>query len=1155
MPTRPVDPSTARAGNRITPSGAPSTAPFEPVEPTPASTPRTSALPHTPLSSAQRALWLLDRMHPGSSQYNVPLAMRLRGPLDADALASALTRLAERHEILRTVFPLHGDEPYQRVRAEAHVPVEYVDLTGVPVGERDAACAAEIRRRAEEPFDLAAGPLLRASLVRTGAEEQVFGLFLHHIVCDGPSLHLLFDELDVFYRQAIGTGRDGTGAGEGGDAGLRVPRLAAQFADYAVKQREWAADERGIAWWLEHLAGAPSTLALPTDHPRPAVRSGRGATHCARLTGALVAECTALARRERATPFLVMTAAYAALLSRLTGARDLLVGTPVAGRSETEYEPLIGPFVNTVPLRVDLSGDPAFTHLVRRVRTATLQAAGHAGIPFETLVDRLRVARDPAVPPLVQAMLTFESEPLARPRLAGVDSELLQLFTDTAKFDFDLMIVKSADGSGDYDCCLTYDTDLFEAATVAAFCERFQALLTAVTRDPELPLHRLPLLTEAEARAAATEWNPEPAPRTAPLPPVHEQVAEQARIRPTAPAVSVTRAPGPGGERDAAGVEVTYAELDRRADDLARRLRAEGAGPGTVIGILLPRGAHLVTALLGVLKSGAAYTPLDVTHPAGHLARVTELAAVRHVLTDTENAARLRDLPVRPLLMDEPDAPDQADGADRADGTDQVIGTDGQAPGDLAYAIFTSGSTGVPKGVAVPHSALANHAIAVRDRFALTADDRVLQFAAAAFDVAAEEILPTLAAGGCVLPSPEPPPPAAELTGLLDAASATVANLPASYWQRWTAAIAGGTATAPITLRLLVVGSEPVDPAALATWSQYTGIPVINAYGLTETTITSLTHTTGDVPLGRPVPVGTPIDGVRAYVLDGDLQQLPPGATGELFIGGAGLARGYLGAPATTADRFLPDPFAPGPGARMHRTGDLARRHPDGTLEVVGRIDEQLKVRGYRIEPGGVEAALCTHPDVVQAAVTARPGSDGTPRLAGYVVTRSGAVPEDLRAHLAGRLPVHLVPGVLTHLPSLPLSTSGKVDRKALPDPAPAAPATTAGPAAVPGTDLERFLAGTWQDVLDLERVGIHDNFFDLGGTSFTLATVHGRLSDRLGRRLPLVSLYEHPTISALAGHLGTAGQDTAPSADRSAAADRLAAGRSRLGQRRRGRT
>jgi amino acid adenylation domain-containing protein len=1037
-----------------------------------------------PLSFAQQALWLLDRMHPNQSQYHVPVVVRLHGDLDVEALRRALTRVAGRHEVLRTVFPSVDGEPHQRILPAETVPLAVADVRGGEPGAADAI----VREWAEAPFDLAGDRPLRAGLVRVADTEHLLVVVLHHIACDGQSMHLFFAELGRFY------------------AGDEPAPLTGSFADHAIEQRAAGVDDEAAGWWRNHLAGAPVTLALPTDHPRPAVRGGRGATHSTRIPAARVAAAAALARQLRTSPFVVMTAAYAALLGRLTGSREVLVGTPVEGRSDERFEPLIGFFVNTVALRVDLSGDPAFGELVRRVRSATLDAVEHAAVPFDAVVRALRLDRDPATVPLVQAMITFESRPFAELRLPGLRAEVQPWFTGTAKFDLDVMMVRAPGDGGDADLHITYDTDLFEAGTITAFAERLLGVIAAGVADPSLPLHRLPVLTAAEQTVTGAD---DPGDR----PPVTEWVRRHAITRPTDPAV------------DAPGGTLSYAELDRRADAVAGRVA------GGVVGILLPRGAALVTAMLGVLRSGAAYLPLDLTHPAGHLRRVLAAAGVRQVLTDEDNAARLRGIDVEAVPVG------SVSGQPRRCAHPH--------PDDLAYVIFTSGSTGEPKGVGVPHRALANHALAIRDVFALTGDDRVLQFAGAAFDVAAEELYPTWAAGACVVVCEQPPPPEL-LTDLLDARDVTVANLPSSYWQRWTAAIAQGDAPPPRTLRLLVVGSEPVDPSALRAWQGFSAVPVINAYGLTETTITSLTHqVTG--PAAGGVPVGTPITGARAYVLDDRLHPVPSGVTGELYIGGAGLARGYLGRPDLTAARFLPDPFAPAPGSRMHRTGDLARRRHDGAVELLGRADAQLKIRGHRIEPGEVESGICTHPDVIQTAVAARPGPDGTARLAAYVVTRSGTVPDDLRQHLSARLPGYLIPDSFTCLPLLPALPSGKVDRTALPEPQP--PVTRGIGRTEAGTATEHLLATVWRDVLGLDQVGTDDNFFDLGGTSYTLATVHARLGDHFDG-LPLIALYEHPTISALAGHLTHAGERTVAAGN----ADARHIGRSRLHRRRQSR-
>ncbi|MFI6481779.1 amino acid adenylation domain-containing protein [Nonomuraea sp. NPDC050663] len=1022
----------------------------------------TSQAHHTqerpPLTYAQRGLWLLDRLHPGSPQYNVPFAVRLRGPLDVEAMREALAGVVAAHETLRTVFPTHQGEPYQEVLPELAVGLALVE--GAP--ELADGWAAE-------PFDLERGPLIRARLLRLGHDDHLLVVVLHHIVCDGQSMHLLFDELADRY------------SGRATQAVRALP-----YTEHAAREREMPVDPEEIDWWRDHLAGAPTSLDLPTDHRRPAVRGTAGGTHAFTLPEQLITEMGTLARSVRTTSFAVLTAVYAVLLGRLSGQRKLLVGTPFSGRLDPDLEPVIGLFVTTLPLRVDLSGDPAFVEVVRRVRGALLEVLGHQDTPFEALVDGLRLPRDPSRTPLVQAMLTFDGRRLAEPRFAGLAAEVSMLPTPTAKFDLDFMINKGV--GEDFDVAVNYSAELFEPETIERLAERFVRLARAAVEAPETPIRLLPVLDDAERTAVTGGWSttsgPYPDTRS-----VAELFAEQALRTPGAPAV------------EAEGVVLTYAELNRRSARVAAGLRAQGVGPEDVVGICLPRGLDYACAMLGVLRSGAAYLPLDPSHPAARRQALLEAARARTVI----------------------DVPGAMD--------DDVIWSVPKSvhPAALAYTIFTSGSTGEPKGVGVTHGALANHAQAIRDRFGLTADDRVLQFTNPVFDVAAEELYPTWLAGACVVLCPDPVPAPAALTSFLAAHRVTVANLPSGYWQEWAATVGHDVPG----LRLVVIGSESVDAAAVARWARRVPIPLVNAYGLTETTITALAHQVR--PGDWNVPVGKPLPGLRALVLDGELEPVAPGVTGELYIGGAGLARGYLGRPDLTADRFVPDPYGE-PGARLHRTGDRARWLADGTLELLGRADEQLKVHGHRIEPAEVEAALHGHPAVARAAVAAWEG-----RLVAYVAP---AVPAGLRDYLAQRLPAHLVPTVLTPLAELPTTAGGKLDRRALPAPR----LDHDRPVTPPRTELERLLAGLWSRALDLDPIGVHDNFFDLGGTSFSLATVHAGLKERLGGTIPLVTLYEHPTISALAAALDAPRHDAAPAP---ASGEGLRAGRARLRRRR----
>ncbi|WP_328609017.1 amino acid adenylation domain-containing protein [Amycolatopsis sp. NBC_00345] len=1017
---------------------------------------------YPPLTAAQHSLWYLDRLYPGSAVYNVPLAVRLSGPLDRLALERSLTSLAARHEALRTTFPVHEGAPYRHVAAPASVSLTVTESSG-------DAFAALLDGWALEPFDLAEGPLWRARVIRLGPEDHVLALQLHHIICDGWSVRLLFDELGEAY------------SGAEPRPPLEIPGPDGPVAGSSVQ------------WWRDTLDEAPAALGFPPGARGSGPRSIDSASHRFTLAHDLIRT------PPRTTPFVVLLAAYALVLGRATGRYDVVVGVPASTRSTPELEQVVGLFVTTVPVRVDLSGNPTFDGLVSRVRGALLAALDHQ-IPFDALVDGLRLPRDPAGLPLVQATFGFEPGSPACPRFAGLTATALPAPPLPAKFDLDAVVSLAADGSGDLDAEFGYATDLFGAPEVRDLASRFAGVLSRA-RDPRLRL--ADLIEDPPADVA------EPARPTAV--PVHELVARQALATPDAPAVA-----------DRTGT-TTYRELVERARAIARELHQNGVRPGDVVAVSLPRGREVPAALLGVLMAGAAYLPLDPRHSDAHAAELIARVGARLVLTAESVAPVAGDSSgVGALLLSTvqsvaPGAGDSSRVGTQLLPTAQPMLPSTSDPSNTghgpAYIIFTSGSTGAPKGVAVGHAALVNHAQAMRDRLALVAGDRVLQFAGIAFDVAAEEVFPTLLAGACVVVCPDPPAPA-EFTEVVRRLDITVANLPSGYWQRWAA-------TAPVVpaLRLLVVGSEQVDPGALAAWCRTSAVPVLNAYGLTETTITALTHRVEPDFAGDIVPVGTPLAGVVARVLDPELRPVPPGVEGELYVGGVALADGYLGDPALTATRFIPDPYAH--GARLHRTGDRARRRADGAVEVLGRADGQFKVDGYRVEPHQVEAALAAHPEVEQAAVTVHKGQDGTPRLCGYVVPR---VPDDLRAQLAHRLPYHLIPASLTALPALPLTASGKVDRGALP--APVRGPASAGPP--PRTPWERKLVALLRDLLGTAEIGVHDNFFDLGGNSLTLATLHLRLD----APVPLVVLYQHPTVAGLAGYLSD-GHDRSIGADR----------------------
>jgi amino acid adenylation domain-containing protein len=1040
-----------------------------------------------PLSYGQRGLWFVDALNPRTPIGNVPLAVWLTGHLDVGALESALIRLVARHEVLRTSFPASNGEPCQCISMGAYVPITVTDVTGTSECSREARALEIVAELAGEPFDLAAGPLIRAHVVRVGPERHLFGLFLHHIICDGHSLRLVFDELARLYA-----------------APEDPPSLSVQYADFASWQHRQGVTADDIAWWQRYLRGAPSLLSLPADRPHPAVRSAAGSTITFSIPARVSHDVDALARRRRATPFIVQFSAFACLVGRLTGAADILIGVPVSDRPMPELEPLIGYFVNTLPVRVDLSGHPSFADVVDRVRSSMLLAMSRQRVPFDSLVAAAGAARSPSHTPLVQTTFSEEPGPLAAPSFADLDATLVSMPAAAAKFDLSLTI-QGGPNASEYAGSANFCTDLFDEATVRLLCDRYLRLLAAGASSPSIQLRGLPVLSEVERASVTSGWSHGGAARAA-TPFVHDLFAKKAAAAPDVPAVS------------AHGLQTSYAVVDARSSRLARHLQVMGAGPDDLIGLLLERDTDMITALLGILKAGAAYLPLNPTHPREYVRGVLASVGARLIVTISELRHRV-------------------DGADFVIITMEELGLDaGPAdydrpalhPDNLAYAIFTSGSTGDPKPVGVSHRALGNHARYIQDRFGLGHADRALQFFNIAFDAAAQEIYPTLLGGGCVVMCPEPVPPPEELSALLRAEQVTVATLPPSYWGRWVAGLENRGPDTP-ALRLVVVGGENLDPGAVARWHRGTQVPpLVNDYGLTEATITSATH---DVIAGTDirlaVQIGTPIDGAQAYILDEEFEPVAVGCLGELFLGGVGLARGYLGRPGPTAERFVPSPFGE-PGSRLLRTGDRARWHHDGTIEVLGRLDRQLKVGGYRLEPGQIEAALTAHPDIAQATVVGDRSDGGEPRLIGYVVPGSGSdLPVGLRDYLAKRLPAYMVPGVLIPLAALPLTVNGKVDRSALPAPAQAVRSASQPPR----TETERWLADVWRQSLAIETVGVSDNFFDLGGTSFTLAAVHARITEHLGCRLPIVTLYEHPTVASLAEYLSAGAAEAADGA------------------------
>ncbi len=1049
--------------------------------------PRRPAGAPAPLSFAQQRLWFLEQLEPGNAAYHVPKAQRVEGAVRLDALQRAFSEIVRRHEVLRTTFVTAEGEAAQVVGPPATVAVPLVDLTALPAAVREVAAHRLADEEARAPFDLARGPLLRVRLLRLARRRHVLLVTMHHIVSDAWSTAVFVRELGALYAALA---RDGGGL-EGA-----LPELPVQYADYALWQRAWLRGEvlaGQLAFWRRQLAAAP-VLDLPTDRPRGAEAGRRGARAAFALAPGPAGALRELARGQAATPFMLLLAAWQCLLERYAGRGEVSVGAPVAGRGRVEIEPLIGFFVNTLVLRTSFAGDPAFTELLARAREVVLAAQSHQDVPFERLVEELAPERSLAVSPLFQVSFSLLSAPAERAELPGLALEPFGIEVLTAKFDLTLALVERGGGLGG---SLEYRTALFDATTARRMLEHLAVLLAGVVEDPGRRVSELPLLAAAERGQLLVEWNDTRVAERGEGLLLHQLFEAQARRSPGAVALVYE------------GEELSYAELERRAERLAALLRGMGVGPESLVGICAERSFELVVGLLGILKAGGAYVPLDPELPPLRLA---------FHLDDARPAALLTQQRLLALLPGERPATLCLDALPAGEGD----GAPAPAPaGDeaLAYVIYTSGSTGAPKGAMNTHRAIRNRLVWMQETYRLDAGERVLQKTPFSFDVSVWELFwPLLTGARLVLARPGGHRDPAYLARLIAEQRVTTLHFVPSMLQAFLEAadldLCG-------SVRRVIASGEalPVElrDRSLARW----GAELHNLYGPTEAAVdvTSWACRRGDA---RPlVPIGRPIANLRLHLVDETLQPVPIGVPGELLIGGVGLARGYHGRPELTAERFVPSPWAgrlEEPGARLYRTGDLARHLADGSVQYLGRLDHQVKVRGFRIELGEIEAALGGHPGVRESAVAAREDGAGG-RLAAYVVPAGEGAPSagELRAFLAERLPEHMVPSAFVLLDALPLSANGKLDRRALPEPGPEPGEDDAAAGDAPRTAAEELLAGIWCEVLRRERVRSGDHFFDLGGHSLLAAQVVSRVRLAFGLELPLRVLFQAPRLDRLA--------------------------------------
>ncbi|MGW6722744.1 amino acid adenylation domain-containing protein, partial [Streptomyces sp. NPDC054995] len=1036
-----------------------------------------------PLSAAQNRLWFLNQMQDGDAAYNDGLTVELAGRPDTGALRAALADVVARHESLRTVFPVHDGTPYQHVLTPGEALPELI------VTETDDdRIGAELLSAARRGFDLATRIPVRAHLFTLAPEQHVLLVVVHHIAGDGWSVAPFTRDLSAAYAARL----DG--------AEPRLAPLPVQYADYTLWQQDLLGDEtdptsvlaQQIAHWRTALADLPEELALPADRPRPETASHRGGTVELRLDPETHTRLRDLARHSGASVFMVAQAVLAAVLHRLGAGEDVPVGTVIAGRTDGALDDLVGFFVNTLVLRTDLSGDPTFRELVERVRETDLAAYANQDVPFERLVEILNPVRSLARHPLAQVTLALEDNEAPVLDLPGITATARGLETDTAKFDLAFRLGERFTPDGDaagVDVRIEYARDLFEHSTAAGIGERFLRLFQAVTADPDRRIAAPELLTDAERAEILTGWNDTA--QTVPRATAPELFTARAAATPDAVALV------------AGGTTLTYAELADRAGRLAALLRDRGVRRGASVAVALGRSADTVVALLATMAAGAAYVPVDPAYPAERIAYILDDARPALVITTEALRDALPDAGCEHLLLDRADLP--------AEGHQEP----GLAPLDAAYVIYTSGSTGRPKGVVVSHTGVASMAAAHRTAFGAGPGHRVLQFSSPSFDASMWEILSTLLNGSAlVVPSPDRLAAGEPLATLLAEQRVTHATLPP------VVLAAMGDAQLPATMTLVTAG-EACSAELVDRWAH--DRTMVNAYGPTESTVCA-TMSAPQHPGGGTPTIGRPITNTRVYVLDAGLHPVPAGVPGELYLTGSGLARGYHGRPALTAERFLADPHG-APGSRMYRTGDLVRWNTDGELEYLGRVDDQVKIRGFRIELGEIEARLLAHEDVAQAAVIVREDRAGDRRIVAYTVAadpaRPGAGPAELRGHLAATLPDHMVPAAVLSLERLPVTVNGKLDRKALPAPDFAALST----GRAPRTHRETVLCGLYADVLGLETVSIDDGFFDLGGHSLLATRVVSHVRSSLGAELSVRALFEAPTVAALAERLGDAGR------------------------------
>ncbi|MFC4517286.1 amino acid adenylation domain-containing protein [Streptomyces ehimensis] len=1037
------------------------------------------------LSFAQQRLWFLDQYEPENGQYNVSISFRVRGDLREDVLKDAFRTVIERHDVLRTGFRKVLGRPALHVLDEANIPWEPVDLRWLgKVATREQEAKRRVREFMLRPFDLGRPPLLRLLSVRLGAAEWIVTITQHHIVTDWWSLGNLLDELSAAYAALL----DGQS--------LNLPEPDIQYADYAAWQQQWlegAELDRQLGYWRTQLSGHESAEVLP-NRPRPPMRTTRGVSHDFQLDPTFLSELKGLAQEFGATLHMVLMSAVALLLARYTGRSDIAFGTASAGRNRSELENVLGFFVNTLVIRLSVEQNMTLADLLRSTREVSLAAYDHADLPFDKLVEDLSIDRDPSRTPLFQLMCVLENPAQPTPELAGLQVEEYDVPVEIAPFDLTVEFVETARGLRGR---VLYAKDLFDERMIEQLAAGVRTGLQAMVADPGRRLAEVSILSEEHRRQLLTWGTAEHSHDGDGL--VLRRFENQVAVRPDATAVVC--------EEDS----LSYWELDERANRLAHHLRRNGIGPADVVGVSVWRSPELVVGMLAAFKAGAVYLPLDPELPTDRLAYMLSSAGASLVISDEDHGPAVNgDVPT--VLLDDVWADDSLPATRPASAGH---------PDDIAYIVFTSGSTGRPKGVMVSQRSLDEHTAAMQESYAFKPDDRVLHFLAQGFDVSLEQVFTTLACGATLVLRGDERWSARDLVRRVDYHGITVLHLTPSHWQGLVALLESSPELRPDTIGLVIVGGEQMTRAdADRSRTVFPTARHLNVYGPTEATITSVVGVVGSGVAGDGVvPIGVPVGGVRVYVADEDLRLVPVGVPGELLIGGEGVARGYVGQPGLTAERFVPDPFG-GAGGRLYRSGDRCVWRADGVLEFVGRVDEQVKIRGFRVEPGEVEAVVAGHPGVAECLVMVREDRPGDRRLVAYVRPVAGAgvepvSPVELRGLVQGSLPEYMVPAAFVRVPSFPLTVNGKVDRSALPVPEREDLAVSEG--VEPVSEVERSVAEVWRRVLGVDRIGLHDNFFSLGGQSLLATEAVARLNDTFGIDLSLPMIFQEPTVAGLA--------------------------------------